>query len=645
MSQKNPILSGTFDLQYNKPKVQNKRSAWKNGYLLLFENKISIRFTKKSEVFALDNFEVIKVTEKINDRSYILKLSRVGKKPIFVDLENQNTYEEWEKILKQTISSHKEDELNKPTKSGILRKRGRKTFLRQKWRNRYFELIKEQKKLCYWASEQKKSAQLGTIIFHPNIKIEKTKFIEEPFGILFDLGKRIYEFAANSEKERESWINFFEEAILSSKSTNDDENEKENEKEKEKEKENVNEKEKNDIQKKDIEITNSDEKENDNKNQENEVGVSSEKDEEENNMNNNIAIKNEKNNKEIERKEEVKTSSQTVSQINQKELKNENLQNIQESENEKKRDQLEFVVHRKDSSVTSSDEENILEIDKNKNEIKLDENNKIETVLEEGKGGKEEKGGEKGEEKEKEKEKEKGKEKEKEEEEEEEEGEEKEKKEKNENDNKNENEKDKKNKKDNYQKDQIEIEKMWESIDEETKLLWNQKLEEKILEKNKLFDQKIKKNFKNILQERKTKNENEETINKIFTNAKLYLKELSQYLIDGIPISSLKPNGKLQDVCIWVVGDGTAVCWGDTERTTKINFLNFATMDAILLGITTKIMKKSSSKLQDNLCFSLVSRSGSFDFVTKSESEKELWSSVLDALKHNFTEGYSSFNL
>ncbi|KAJ6239051.1 hypothetical protein M0813_25634 [Anaeramoeba flamelloides] len=100
-----PILSAELCVLMRKQKMVTKKSAWSQRLVTLNPTNITINLGKKNEVLELLDLEAI-VQPKIEKPTprYFLKLSKYGKRPVFLEFATENKQNVWKEKISACVS-------------------------------------------------------------------------------------------------------------------------------------------------------------------------------------------------------------------------------------------------------------------------------------------------------------------------------------------------------------------------------------------------------------------------------------------------------------------------------------------------------------------------------------------------------------
>ncbi|KAJ6239155.1 hypothetical protein M0813_25367 [Anaeramoeba flamelloides] len=167
----------------------------------------------------------------------------------------------------------------------------------------------------------------------------------------------------------------------------------------------------------------------------------------------------------------------------------------------------------------------------------------------------------------------------------------------------------------------------------------------KIINQSKRENILLKSEFKSLFRNLLKKTKNQKHIKVIFSSEKFYLGNLKEYFENGMLVSKVKPNGKLQQRLFYLSRDGKSLCWNDQKKKGKHVSIPFTKIEKIFLGRKTKNMKKVKKNINHNLCFSLIDSNNIFDFISVNIYIHKFWMKCLTAIKDNTKNGIDSFNI
>ncbi|KAJ3429967.1 nnp-1 protein putative nuclear protein 1 nop52 [Anaeramoeba flamelloides] len=167
----------------------------------------------------------------------------------------------------------------------------------------------------------------------------------------------------------------------------------------------------------------------------------------------------------------------------------------------------------------------------------------------------------------------------------------------------------------------------------------------KIISQSKRENILLKSEFKTMFRNLLKKSKKQEHIKVIFSSERFYLGNLKEYFENGMLVSKVKPNGKLQQRMLYLSKDGKSLCWNDQKKKGKHVSIPFAKIEKIFLGRKTQNMKKVKKNINHNLCFSLVDSKNIFDFISVNIHIHKFWMKCLTAIKDNAKNVIDSFNI
>ncbi|KAJ6239110.1 hypothetical protein M0813_25322 [Anaeramoeba flamelloides] len=167
----------------------------------------------------------------------------------------------------------------------------------------------------------------------------------------------------------------------------------------------------------------------------------------------------------------------------------------------------------------------------------------------------------------------------------------------------------------------------------------------KIISQSKRENILLKSEFKTMFRNLLKKSKKQEHIKVIFSSERFYLGNLKEYFENGMLVSKVKPNGKLQQRLLYLSKDGKSLCWNDQKKKGKHVSIPFAKIEKIFLGRKTQNMKKVKKNINHNLCFSLADSKNIFDFISVNIHIHKFWMKCLTAIKDNSKNVIDSFNI
>ncbi|KAJ6249550.1 sesquipedalian [Anaeramoeba flamelloides] len=203
-----------------KTKLLKKRNkSWKKRYFKLTTSQLHYSKSNGSKILGSLNLQEYRCFQKegITDR-FVLRLFKPKHKSLFLEFESTEQMKQWNKRIQKAISdcneeiSIKKDKIQRLNdmhfvKYGWLLKKGCKGIFKSKWKKRFFILKRNDQTLYYLKSEQFQGKATGSIDLKNIMSITETTFNDEPYGLKIALysSKRVYQIAANSQSELESW--------------------------------------------------------------------------------------------------------------------------------------------------------------------------------------------------------------------------------------------------------------------------------------------------------------------------------------------------------------------------------------------------------------------------------------------------------
>ncbi|KAJ6235068.1 sesquipedalian [Anaeramoeba flamelloides] len=211
-----------FLLKQNSKKtklLKKCNKSWKKRYFKLTSKQLLYSKSKGSKMLGSLNLLEYQCFQKgeITDR-FILRLYKPKHKSIFLEFDSTEQMKKWNKKIQKAISdcareiSIQKDQIQRLkemhfVKSGWLLKKGYKGIFKSNWKRRFFVLKRNDQTLYYLKSEKYRGKATGSIDLKNIMSITETTFNDEPYGLKLALysSKRVYQIAANSQSELESW--------------------------------------------------------------------------------------------------------------------------------------------------------------------------------------------------------------------------------------------------------------------------------------------------------------------------------------------------------------------------------------------------------------------------------------------------------
>ncbi|KAJ3434587.1 sesquipedalian [Anaeramoeba flamelloides] len=216
------LVEGFVHKQNSREKQIKKKNGkqWKKRYFKLFPDRLQYSIKEDSKILGSMNLYKYQCfpKEEVTDR-FILRLFKPTEKSLFLEFENEDTMDIWKNHFKTAITNcskkaflENQEETKKHCiaylKTGWLFKQGVKGLFKKKWKRRFFVLKSKDLTLNYFATEKYEGQPKGKILLSDVKSVGKAIFNDEPFGLTVGIfsTKRIYKIAADSAKERDSWI-------------------------------------------------------------------------------------------------------------------------------------------------------------------------------------------------------------------------------------------------------------------------------------------------------------------------------------------------------------------------------------------------------------------------------------------------------